>query len=195
MTKDRVSSPSKLNFGWWVVLNTKPGKAKHWLCRCQCGTEKLVQSQSLREGKSTSCGCSVIKHGMRYTSEYKSWLHMKYRCLNQNSAAFKDYGGRGIKIEWEDFESFFKDMGKKPSPKHSIDRIDNDGNYSKKNCRWATQTQQSNNTRQTILISYKGKEKPLRTWAIYFGIKPKTLWARLHNYKWSIEKALTTPVK
>ncbi len=89
-------------------------------------------------------------HGMRYSTEYESWRGAKSRCDRPTHRRYKDYGGRGIKFckEWETFGGFYADMGDKPSPQHSLDRIDNGGDYCKDNCRWATPTEQANNVRK-----------------------------------------------
>ena len=132
-----------------------------WECVCDCGTVTEVFLCNLRPSNTTSCGCvhSEItvnrntKHGKRYLPEYESWRGMKARCLRKSIKCYKYYGGRGITVceRWlNSFENFFDDMGIKPSPKHSIDRIDVDGDYCKENCKWSTPKEQSNNRRHVI---------------------------------------------
>lgn len=152
-----------VRFGRYVVLRrttiTKRGNIK-WLCRCDCGVIKEVQGGNLRSGNTISCGryCkdAPMKHGhcRKRTSgnspEYNSWANMKKRCSNHNDSEYHRYGGRGIMVcpRWRhDFLAFLTDIGRKPSPKHSVDRIDPDGNYSPENCKWSTPLEQSVNTR------------------------------------------------
>lgn len=124
-----------------------------WECLCACGMICEVRAGHLRRGNSKSCGCgqlkSVTSHGMTGTPTFRSWESMKQRCLNPNAPDFKRYGGRGIKIHpgWvHSFETFLKDMGLRPIGK-TLDRIDNGGNYTPKNCQWSTPEEQARNRR------------------------------------------------
>ena len=180
-----------------------PGKHQ-WLCNCSCGASVTVISSSLQEGNTQSCGCLrseisrrfLSKHGLAYSPEYQIWENIKSRCLNPNNAAFKDYGGRGIKVckRWLKFENFYKDMGPKPSPKHEIDRKNNNKGYYPGNCRWSTRSQQTRNTRRNVMITYKNKTLCLTDWAILLNVKRSTLNNRLEK-GWSVEKALSAPVR
>jgi len=133
--------------------------------------------------------------------EYNSWLAMRNRCGNPKNPFFKYYGGRGIAIcdRWnESFFNFLEDMGRRPTPKHTVDRIDNDGNYEPGNCRWATRKVQQNNRRQNLpnnkLITWQGKTLHQNGWCRLLGFSPSTLYNRL-KLGWSIERAMTTPVR
>lgn len=120
-----------------------------WLCRCDCGGNKVVTVVALLKGHVTSCGCALVKHGMRSVPEYHIWASMNQRCSLVTHKFFHRYGGRGIKVcdQWRlDFAQFYKDVGPRPSPKHSIDRYpNNDGNYEPGNVRWATPLEQARN--------------------------------------------------
>ena len=144
---------------WTLLKQVSGGKHPKWLAKCDCGTEKEVYIENIRRGKSLSCGCHrTVVTAMRTTThgrsgktkEYKSWAHMKGRCLNPKDAAFKDYGGRGIKIceRWLTFENFFADMGPCPVG-YSIERIDVNGDYEPSNCKWLDRRHQARNTRAT----------------------------------------------
>jgi hypothetical protein len=169
-----------------------------WDCICDCGKSVNVRLNSLRSGNIKSCGClfklgNNKTHGMSKTTEYLTWLNIKSRCNNPKNKDYHIYGERGIKLckEWQNsFETFLKDMGKKPSIEHSIDRIDNNGNYEKNNCRWANNYTQSRNKRNNVFYTYNGKKMCITDWASYLGISLSTLYERLD--KWSLNKSLST---
>jgi hypothetical protein len=127
-----------------------------WLCSCDCGRLKLIEGQSLRYGHSKSCGCLSAEltrvrnriHGQTATPEHKSFSSARGRCTNSNDAAWKNYGGRGIEFRFTSFNQFFAELGPKPTPRHTLDRINNDGHYEPGNVRWATRKQQALNQRK-----------------------------------------------
>lgn len=132
-------------------------------------------------------------HGLKHSSTYSSWQAMKARCLNPKLPTYKNYGGRGIKVcdRWEkSFKNFYEDMGPRPSLRHSIDRVDNSGNYTPKNCRWATREQQARNRRDTRKIFYRGAWIRLRVLADAININQATIWSRIHKLGWTAEEAI-----
>ena len=135
------------------------------------------------------------QHGMSKSREYRIWTCMKQRCLNPNNKKFHRYGGRGIRIcsRWMLFENFLLDMGKSPSGM-SIDRIDNNKGYSKENCRWANNKEQSNNKGNNVFLTFEGKRKTIKEWSLYLGSKSHSLVRGRILRGWSIEKSLSTRV-
>ena len=136
-------------------------------------------------------------HKMKRTSEYHTWCHMKGRCFNLNHPRYEDWGGRGITVcdRWRNsFENFFADMGLKPSPAYSIDRIDNNGNYSVENCKWSTRVEQNNNRRDNHLIIIENDTLTIRQWEKKQGFKRGIIESRLRR-GWSESDAVLTPVE
>jgi hypothetical protein len=174
-------------FGMLTVIKRNgtdnSGKAK-WLCSCECGNTTSTTCDSLIHNNTKSCGCLKrtchIKHSKCESPEYNTWESMIQRCNNPNSDEYKNYGGRGIIIceDWQSFEKFFADMGERPKGL-SIDRIDNDGNYCKENCRWATREEQSNNTSRTVFYEHDGKVQSITQWAREYNISRTTFDSRL----------------
>lgn len=145
--------------------------------------------------KMTKKGAHLFKHGMCESDEYNIWTLMKGRCLNVKNKRYPEWGGRGITVcdRWKnDFMAFYEDMGARPSISHSLDRINNDGNYDPENCRWATKMEQSNNRPRWVrLIEFRGESMTITQWAKKIGIGRKTLYDRFEN-GWTTEEALTT---
>lgn len=171
-----------------------------WVCLCECGTTTTVVEYSLR-GRTTSCGCYQRslngkihwRHGRINTSEYRSWSHMINRCCNPRDIGYQDYGARGITVceSWKiSFAQFFKDVGPKPSPKHSIDRIDNMRGYEPGNVRWATATEQARNRRSNHRLTIDGVTLTAVEWAERIGVSMDVIHSRLHR-GWSDERAIT----
>lgn len=180
------------------------------LCKCSCGVEKYIQKGSIRRGETRSCGCfhkkllsqRELTHGegraSTRTKEYRAWCNILTRCSNPRIGCYKHYGGRGIRVceRWAmSYENFLADMGRAPSPKHSIDRIDHDGNYEPGNCKWSTQKEQVRNTRSNVNLTYSGLTLTLAEWAEKVGMRYMTLYSRINAYGWPIERALTKPLR
>ena len=192
-------------FDRWTVLQ-ESGRNKYghllWLCRCDCGKEVLVLGDSLRRGKSKSCGCLTVeqtvkrnyRHGDTKDRLYKIWWGIKMRTTNPNRKEYPRYGGRGIKLcnEWADDHLAFKEwaLSNGYSENLSLDRIDVNGDYEPSNCRWATDLEQANNQTSNHLITYNGKTMNITQWSKETGIPRSTISGRLFKGKKSIEESL-----
>ncbi len=199
-----------------VIAMTDLRKSRQvvWRCVCECGNEKLVASRYLIDGDSKSCGCLKVDTGKASTSlfkvvhgeaavvsaEYRCWAGVLTRCNNTNHGQYASYGGRGITVcdRWDpkkggSFENFLEDVGRRPSEKHSIDRLDNDDMYAAWNCRWATKKEQAQNRRKpdpstypragrpAKMIEHNGETLPLREWLTRQGVLVPTYYARIHR--------------
>lgn len=167
-------------FGRWSVLSYVETRyaEKFWKCICECGTEKVVIGSSLKMGRSKSCGCLSRElsttHGMEGTITYNTWAQMLARCNNPKSMNYKNYGAKGIKVcdRWRSFENFYADMGEKPKGQ-SIDRINVLKGYEPGNVRWATWKEQNRNQRNTKMLFWDGKLRPMAEIAEMNGLKRK----------------------
>lgn len=168
-----------------VIANAKGG----WLCRCDCGTEKVIRTQALKNGATQSCGCyqdSVRHrpktHGMSQAPIYRLWVSMLDRCTRPNVPNYKSYGGRGITVcpRWTVFENFYSDMGNRPDGM-TLERKDNHGPYEPGNCHWASHQVQGRNRRNNRLITVRGETKPLIVWCETYGLSPITVATRLRR--------------
>lgn len=167
-------------------------KSSAWLCHCDCGRYTIKPRNAMIQGHVKSCGCRKERarktlNGLSRTSEYRAWQGMKARCSEKTLKCYYRYGGRGIVVceRWLDsLENFIADVGKRPSPKHSIERIDNDGNYEPDNVCWATKETQQNNTRRNIKALYNGEMLSIAQIARRSGCKENRI-------RWWLRKGLT----
>ena len=161
------------------------GNNSYWFFKCDCGNEKSILKTEVKTGRVVSCGCYKPnrKHGMSLTPVYKVWKSLRGRCLNEKHPSFKYYGGRGITVskKWGRFEAFYEDMGDRPSEKHSIERVDVNKGYSKKNCKWATIDKQNKNKTTSININHKGETKNIKDWTRHLGLDYRNTVSRYHR--------------
>ncbi len=188
-----IDLTGKRFFRWTVIKRVQNDKNNNpqYLCKCDCGNEKIIRGYALKRGASKSCGCLIkdiartqhTTHGKTNTRLFSIWHGIKKRCFNNNNKDYKNYGGRGITIcdEWKnDFKTFYEwAMANGYADNLSIDRIDNNGNYEPSNCRWVTLKEQANNRNNTKKITYKNETKSITEWAKILGIKKTTLFYRL----------------
>lgn len=181
-------------------------RVRIWKCRCSCGNIRYLNKRELESGKRKSCGCkhdeylskSNTEHGDSHLRLHNIWSGMRARCYCETDYHFKWYGGRGIKMadEWRDNYASFKEwaLSSGYEPCLSIDRVDNNGDYTPENCRWVTQKEQSNNTRRNHYISAFGETLTLTQWAEKTSIAAPTIRRRLKS-GWTPEEALTKPIR
>jgi hypothetical protein len=180
------------------------------VCECECGSVAIAVLSDIRRGNTKSCGCLLretnkinkTKHGGyrgdKESPEMSTWRSMMRRCYEFTKDNFGSYGGRGISVceQWRGdngFANFLEDMGSKPSLGHTLDRIDNEGNYCPENCRWATQKQQQNNKRSNTFLVHDGKRMTLKQWSEAIGIGSSTILERMKSGL-SVSDALTKPL-
>ena len=190
-------------FGRLTVMSfshTDDGGHSVWMCKCDCGNEKLIRGTHMTKGGTVSCGCQSLEkllkmnttHQKMGTPEYKSWSAMKSRCLSPSNIAYPRYGGNGITIcgSWlgrNGFEQFLSDMGERP-PKTSLDRIDNNSGYRPDNCRWATHKEQNRNRKSNKTVDINGESMLLVEASEKFGINPQTIAQRIDRGRNPMEK-------
>lgn len=192
-----------------VIALVEGSRPRKLVCRCECGTEKTFRRDHVVSGLSKSCGClhsersraralAGVPHknfdDRSKTPEYGAWLGMRQRCFNKKQHKYANYGGRGITVceRWMDFDNFLADMGPRPSSKHSLDRIDNNGNYEPSNCRWASRTEQQNNRNVCCSLYFQGRWQTIAEWSRELGIGHSTIWERLRTQRLSMAQVLST---
>lgn len=212
LQRERTSKACKKDlsgekFGELLVLKriSKTGEPALYLCKCDCGKTTVVRGCNLKSGATKSCGCLRRKataglrysHGKHNTKIYKCWCNMRDRCSNQNNKEYSAYGGRGIHVcdEWSKFSTFYNwAMLNGYDEDLTIERIDVNKNYCPENCTWVNRHDQSRNRTDNRKITFNGKTMILKDWGDEIGINEATIRNRL-NSGWTVEKALTTPVR
>lgn len=202
-TEQTYGKLKTLGPAFFLPVGKQGRKCDFQVVACSCSNEVFVKRvDDMKSGRVTSCGCARQTHGCWNKPEtgYKCWEAMLHRCKHVDKYACRNHGARGIQVceRWKEpngqgFLNFIADMGPRPSLKHSIDRIDNEGHYEPGNCRWATQKEQNSNTRRNTWIEHNGERKTVAEWARLAGLDAGTLYSRIFIGKWSVEKALTTP--
>lgn len=205
MGRKRIDLTGK-RFGKLTVVsfNSMRGTRSYWNCVCDCGNEKVVSSDHMKNGDIVSCGCIQRltlppvnkKHGMSNTRLYTIWSLMKYRCCNSSRREYKRYGGRGIKVcdEWMKFKSFMEwSIANGYSDDLTLDRIDNDGDYAPSNCRWVSMQVQAFNKSTNRYITHNGQTKTITQWASDSNMPYYVLKKRIDVLHWDFERAISEP--
>ncbi len=205
----RKRTPGERNGRLTLIGSIAGSRPPVWRCLCDCGKETMVLTANLRIGHTESCGCLLaerrvtanILHGEgsrrrgTITPEFKVWTGIKRRCLDPTCKSFKDYGARGITLcqEWlTNYSTFVEHVGRRPSPTHTIERIDNERGYEPGNVRWATRAEQNSNTRANRFLEFNGKRQTLSQWSRETGLSHPVIIRRLQR-GWSLERSLTQP--
>lgn len=203
-TNPRFIDLTGRRFGRMVVVcyAGHRGHSHYWHCRCDCGDVKDAVGNNLKRGLTTSCGCfhkeqaSRVNrtHGMRGSPEFGVWCGIRNRCYNPKVDSYCDYGGRGIAVceRWRrSFKAFLADMGLRPSPRHTIERLDNSRDYEPTNCVWATPSEQAKNRRTTVFLTHDGVTLCVKDWGSRLHINPGTIANRIRR-GYSVADALST---
>lgn len=207
-TAPRINWAAAAGTRFGSVVAVRPDSdPKKYVFVCDCGSEFAAYRSNAASGDTRSCGCSRrrnpsrLRHGdARKNSEspeYITWLAMRSRCGNPKNKSYFRYGARGIRVcdLWEtSFEFFLADMGRRPTPLHSLERNENDGNYEPGNCRWVTKAEQARNRRSARFLTFRGETKAIWQWAEATGFSRATIEGRLKK-GWSVERTLTEPVR
>lgn len=189
-----------------VSFDHRKGTRAYWKCVCDCGGNRIVGIDHLKNGDIVDCGCVNrkksppihSKHGMSYTRLYTIWALMKARCVNPNRKEYPRYGGRGIKVfdEWLEFQPFMEwAIESGYSDELTLDRKDNDGNYTPDNCRWVTRLVQAYNKSNNRYITHNGETKTICQWAEEYNIPYYVLKKRIDVLGWDFGKAISEPPK
>jgi hypothetical protein len=204
----RLKDITGQRFGLLAVTQRAASIPSHhnsqWECRCDCGALIIADGGNLKAGRTKSCGATEHRpkkrarrkdhKGDAHAALRRIWGKMVQRCTNPKSPDYPMYGGRGIRVcdQWRKLSNFIADVGERPSPQHSIDRYPNkNGNYEPGNVRWATPTEQANNTRRNRILSAFGRSMTMAEWSREIGVSQDAIEQRLRVLKWPVEKALS----
>lgn len=183
-----------------IAPSSTSRKRPLWRCQCVCGKVTVVIATSLYTGNTRSCGCQQLvratKHGHcsngHISPEHAAWNTMLNRCGPKAKGELrKHYYSRGIRVcvRWKSFKNFLRDIGLRPGPGYSLDRIDNNKGYSPSNCKWSTRLDQENNKRTNRMITYEGETKTLAQWCRVYKLPYRQTWARIMQAKWPVKRA------
>jgi hypothetical protein len=205
LTGQRFGRLTVISFSGWKYF---PSGTRHqiWTCRCDCGNKTEATNSNLKSGHVQSCRCFQMErkiashrtHGEagkgKRTRLYRIWRSMVQRCTDTNSPNYQWYGAKGVKVHWKSFEEFRQDMADGYRDDLSIDRVNNDGDYCKSNCRWATPKQQSLNTCRNVRLEFRGLTKTMKEWSEELNLSYAVIQRRL-ALGWCVDKVLTHPVR